>query len=96
MAKIEVGTGATQVMFTDRHAFTVVRVSDSGKTVWVQQDKARRTDKNGMSESQTYEFTPDKDATVIMLRLTKSGKWHSVTHGNFLVGERHEYHDYSF
>lgn len=92
---IEIGMGATQAMHSDRHAFTVVRVSPSGKTVWVQQDRAIRTDENGMSDSQTYEFSPDPSAPEIMLRRTKRG-WHSRTHGRFVVGERSEHYDYSF
>ena len=56
-----VGDGATLYMYSDRHAYTVrtVTVSPSGKTITIRatRDKAVRTDKNGFSESQEYEFT---------------------------------------
>lgn len=93
--KLEVGMGATQLMYADRHAFTVVRVSPSGKTVWVQQDNATRTDKNGMSESQEYTFTPNKTNPEVRVNKTKHG-WHSSLHGSFALGYRYEYYDYSF
>ena len=38
----EVGMGATQVCWTDRHAFTVVSVSPKGDKAEVQRDKAVR------------------------------------------------------
>lgn len=64
----KVGDGATLYMHSDRHAYTVrmVRVSPSGKTIEIRasRDKAKRVDNNGMSESQTYEFTTEPPLDV--------------------------------
>jgi hypothetical protein len=63
-----VGDGATMFLYSDRHAYTVrtVTVSPSGKTITIRasRDKARRTDSNGFSESQDYEFTTEPPLDV--------------------------------
>ncbi len=88
-----VGMGATILMWTDSHAATITRVSPSGKSFWMVQDVATRTDKNGMSECQDYAFTPGT-GPEIMVRQTKRG-W-KCNRGGVRVGDRREYHDYSF
>jgi hypothetical protein len=90
-----VGMGATRLMHTDRHAYTVVWVSKSGKTIRVQEDHAKRTDSNGMSESQTYEHTRNTEGIIHTVRLTKRG-WRSKQAGSFALGYRSTYHDFSF
>lgn len=90
-----VGMGITVLMWTDRHAGTITRVSPSGKTFWFQEDIATRTDKNGMSDSQSYEFMPNPDASIQCARLTKSGAY-KCNGTQIRVGDRDAYHDYSF
>ena len=53
-----VGMGVTILGWSDRHAATIVEVSPDGKRVGIVRDVATRTDSNGMSESQSYSFTP--------------------------------------
>lgn len=96
-----VGMGATELGWTDRHAYTVTSVSKNGKVVQVQQDTATRTDKNGMSESQSYDFTPNPEGSKRTVTLRKNGCWvakgGSMKGGTrFAIGHRSEYHDYSF
>lgn len=90
----EVGMGATQLCYTDRHAYTVIEVSKSGKTCKVQADKAIRTDNNGMSEMQSYTFERNPEGAIVTLRKTKKGWTHKGQ--RFALGYRSEYHDYSF
>lgn len=90
----EVGMGATLCMWTDRHAYTITRVSKSGKMLWAKQDKVTRIDNNGMSECQTYTFEPDPTAEEVCFRLTKKG-WRGPS-GRLSIGHRNEYHDFSF
>ena len=93
-AQPEVGMGATLLLWTDTHAYTISRVSKSGKTFWMKRDKAIRTDSNGMSESQDYRYEPQPDAPERPVRMTKRG-W--MSNGQFVrVGIRDEYYDYSF
>lgn len=96
-----VGMGATGGCWTDRHPYTVVAVSASGKTITLQRDEARRTDKNGMSESQSYLFIPNPYGDMIKASLRKNGQWVEVgkqlgTGYRFQLGVRSKYHDYSF
>lgn len=91
----EIGDGVTILHWTDRTAATVVWVSKTGKTVHIQEDNAKRTDSNGMSECQTYEFTRNTDAVVMHARLTPKG-WKIVKGNRILIGRRDAYYDYSF
>lgn len=88
-----VGMGATILCWTDRHAATIVRVTRC--QVHVQYDNAKRTDENGMSECQTYAYTPNPNGAVVVFRKTKRG-WRSRCGNGLLVGERCHYHDFSF
>jgi len=97
-AEPQVGMGATELCYTDRHALTVVEVC-SPKRIKVQYDRAIRADKNGMSDGQSYLYERDLEASVITLSLRKDGHWRKVgsTSGHvFMLGARRAYHDYSF
>ena len=93
----EVGMGATIIFWSDRHAATIVRVK--GQRVWVKKDHAKRTDSNGMSDQQTYEYSPDESAPEICFSLRKNGVY--IEKGNntspsLAIGYRNHYHDFSF
>jgi hypothetical protein len=87
--------GATEMMWSDRHPFTVIWVSDSGKTCKVQEDSATRTDENGMADCQSYTFTPNPAGEIVILRKNRKGQWTSKGR-KFVLGHRSEYHDFSF
>ena len=88
-----VGMGATITMWTDRHAATIVKVT--AHQVHVQQDKATRTDTNGMSECQEYTYERDPSRSVQIFRRTKHG-WRERAGNGLVIGERDEYYDFSF
>lgn len=99
----EVGMGATILCWTDRHAATIVEVKGTLKRpiIGVQRDIATRTDGNGMSDSQSYDYVPDTNAKVEYFTLRKDGTW--VRDGETLkggqriaLGYRKAYHDFSF
>lgn len=97
----EVGMGVTFLSYTDRSPGTVASVSKSGKSITVRADNYKRTDTNGMSESQTYEFSDNPDAPEVTYTLRKNGQW--VKQGQPLkggsrvaVGYRDAYYDFSF
>lgn len=99
--KPTVGMGATILGYSDRHAATVVSVSKDGKSVDIQRDTATRTDKNGMSECQDYEYSPNPDAPIESYTLRKNGTWvregESMKGGTKVaLGYRDKYYDYSF
>lgn len=91
------GIECTIYHYSDRSTGTVERVSESGKTCWIRPDLVSRSDTNGMSESQRYLYTPDKDAKLMRASLRKNGQWVLTGFGNRVVfGFRDAYHDYTF
>ena len=96
--KPEIGMGCTILYYTDRHAATIIGVSKSGKVVTVQEDKAIRTDKNGMSESQSYRYERDTNGKTQTFSLRKNGIWRArkSTHPTLHIGDKNHYHDYLF
>jgi hypothetical protein len=97
----EVGDGVTVCYWSDKHAGTIISVSASGKQIVVQQDKATRTDDNGMSDRQSYDYEPDPNGQMWRFSLRKNGRW--IEKGGDLynglscsLGGRHEYYDFSF
>lgn len=96
-----VGIGATILMWSDRLPCTVIEVSKSGKSVVVQHDEYTRTDNNGMSECQDYEFAPNPEGQKRTFTLRKNGRW--VVEGSGMksgeclsIGHRNRYYDFSY
>jgi hypothetical protein len=92
----EVGMGATKIMWTDRHPFTVVEVVNERRLV-LQADKYFRTDGGGMSDSQEYAYQSDPDGVKVEVTKRKDGSWR-VRGGDqlFSIGERSAHFDYNF
>jgi len=61
---IEVGQGGSYGIGSDRYPVTIIGWTKSGKTIWYQTATGKRTDNNGMSECQSYEFTPNPNGRV--------------------------------
>lgn len=97
------GIGATILMWSDRRACTIhsVLLFKTGKrkgqirTVAVQRDTVTRLDNNGFSESQEYSYAPNPKAPLEVFKVNKSGAYRGYL-GQLRVGNRDEYHDYSF
>lgn len=100
----EVGMAATVLSYTDRHPATVIAV---GKVVTVQEDKAKRTDANGMSECQSYDYARNPEGRVWHFRRLKdgwrevyqrpeTGRWCKADGAGLGLGYREKYHDFSF
>ena len=105
------GMGATLLGWTDRYAGTITGVLMNGgkvKHIEVKRDRAQRTDKNGLSESQTYEYTTDHDAAPYTFRQNKAGMWEQIMFNKdterwnkcdgygLRIGERDHYIDPTF
>ena len=94
-----VGMGCTRLCWTDRHAATIVEVSKTGKRVGIVEDIATRSDAGGMSDCQSYEYSPGTGSPTYYT-LRKNGAW--VREGDSMKGERlaiglrNTYHDFSF
>lgn len=107
--KPEVGMGATLLRWTDRAPATITSVFEKGKYLFigVKQDHAKRTDNNGMSEMQQYEYTPNPEAGEIFFRFDgkfwegvsfnqKTKRWKKNGGPGIRIGHREKYHDFSF
>ena len=93
----EVGMGVTMSVGSDRYPGTIIQVTQNGRRVVFQRDNYKRTDNNGMSESQTYEFSPDPNGAIEIATLRKDGRYR-ITGGKTPVhiGSRDAYYDFSF
>jgi hypothetical protein len=105
-----VGMGATLLFYSDRRAATITKVElIRGKLyLTVQEDYSVRTDKNGMSECQDYDYTPNPTGRVQLFRQGKTGMWEQVRKnsetgryvktdvGGLRIGSRNTYYDFSF
>lgn len=106
--KPERGMGCTVLGWTDRYAATVDFVNSKTGVILVIRDKATRTDANGMSENQEYAYEPNPKGARYNFKKHRDGSWREVrmnpdtgrwnyTKGYGLrLGERLEYHDFSF
>ncbi len=98
-----VGMGATRLGWTYRNPATIVEVRTfkSGartgqvRAVAIQDDHAKRIDNNSMSESQEYEFTPNRNGAVQWFKVDKNGSFKGDG-GRLRIGERDKYYDFSF
>lgn len=108
LTEIEIGMGATQIGWSDRHAYTVVGIetyktgkkAGQVKAVIATRDIAKRKDENGYySENQTYDFTTNPNAKQERYTLRKDGRYMregATNSGVLLVGVRMEYFDPHF
>jgi hypothetical protein len=94
--KPETGMGATIAHYSDREAYTIIEVSPLGKVIKIQKDKATRTDSNGMSDCQYYDYTRDPNGITDVAKLRKNGLWKTMDDLRVLIDCRNEYFDYSF
>ena len=92
----EVGMGVTELCWSDRHPFTIIDISKTGKTITIQRDKAIRLDKNGIGENQDYKYERDPNGIVYKARKNKNGFWKIINGNRILIGQREEYYDYTF
>lgn len=101
-----VGDGVTLHYMTDAHAYTVIAVSPSGKTITIQRDKATLSadfkpdvsvggfaGHTNNNRDQSYTYDHDPDGNIYKARLTKRG-W--CVSGQRVTPGRHEFYDYNF
>lgn len=99
----KVGDGATRLMYTDRHAGTIVEVVNA-KTIRVQEDTSMRVlavGEHSMSDCQQYTYSPNPNGQIQTVSLRSNGRWVVVGEAarngtSYVIGVRDTYHDYSF
>ncbi len=69
--------GATLLMWTDRHAYTITKVSEDKKQVTIQRCNAKRIDNLGMTDSgQEYDYSEHENS--FMNLVYRNGSWRQV------------------
>jgi hypothetical protein len=70
------GDGATIIHYSDRTAATVIDVGTyrNATCIAIQEDHAIRTDNNGMSDCQSYEFKRNFEGAIHQVRWRKEAK----------------------
>lgn len=104
--QLVIGLGATMSCGSDSYPYTVIEFNASGKasdefliatSITITRDDYKRTDKNGLSESQTYEFVTNPNAEPEKLRWSNKFKCYRTKGGTRVyVGARRAYQDPSF
>jgi hypothetical protein len=103
------GDGVTICHFSDRTAATVVRVSASGRTIWMQDDAASLDPPDWTpifapggfaghctnQHEQRYIYHRDEFGRMRRASLRKDGSWRT-TMGARIVPGRSKFHDYNF
>lgn len=93
----ELGMGATIGVGSDSYPATIIYISKNKHTIFLQEDHSKRIDKNGMSESQEYEYIRDATAPIQKATLRKNGKYAVVGSKQSIgIGFRRRYYDFSF
>jgi len=96
-----VGMGVTEILWSDREPYEVIAVKDD-RHITIRKYDYIRTDDNGMSECQEYNYISNPDGKIKHLFLTKKGVWRErigkreLGTTRFLVGKAERYYDFSF
>ncbi len=95
--QLVIGLGVTLGVGSDCYPYTLVDFNAKGTVISVSADKYKRTDSNGLSESQEYEYTTDPNAPVEKLRWSNKFKCYRTAGGSrYHVGHRRAYQNPSF
>lgn len=90
-----VGMGATELCWSDRHAYTVVKIKSKCRLI-VQRDKVEPAEGYDYFGNQVYNMESNPNGYTIELIKTKKG-WKTLGGCNyFMLGKRMEYIDPSF
>jgi hypothetical protein len=94
------GDGCCYHIGTDRYPYTVIKVSESGKTIWIQEDEFNLVKGSRQSEQQKYEFTPNPNGRIMKVTRRQSGAWvpsgGSGSSNGYVTFGRYAYLDPSF
>jgi|9_EtaG_2_1085328.scaffolds.fasta_scaffold46391_2 hypothetical protein len=76
-----VGEGATELHYSDRSPYEVLWVSEDGMSCKIRRMNSKRTDNNGISESQSYEYTSNTEANIELIEWNnKKQCWGRITY----------------
>ena len=98
--KPEVGMGVTWGFGSDRYPGTIVKVSDSGKTVWFQRDYCDHVSGSFFTNDAVHTFHRNIEGELVKATLRRNGRYHmkgcSMRYGSIIIGTRDYYQDPHF
>ena len=103
-SNVEVGMGATQILWSDRRAFTIIK--KTAKSITIQRDNATKTFKPEFvtggfaghctnNDDQTYEYEANPNGETVTYRWSEKHQRYQNNYSS-LIGGRHEKYDYNF
>lgn len=102
----KINEGATEILFSDRHAYSILSISPSGKSMKIQRDNTKLLNPDSLKfnnggflahveGNQEYEYIPNNNNIIRSARLHKNGKWY-IVNGYHIIPGKYEYFDYNF
>lgn len=98
----QVGMGVTELLWSDREPYEIIEVKDDRHIV-IRRMNYKRTDKNGFSECQEYEYTSNPNGYTCTLYRNNKGRWvrrvgrNGVDNSSgWVVGRMEKYEDPTF
>lgn len=95
----KVGDKCTMHLYSDSHACQVVRVSASGKTMWIRRNKVEHEPgtEGGMGHQNWLKHENIFEGEEIKITKRKNGDWRATGSNCYVsLGMWHEYYDWSF
>lgn len=96
MIPTQIGEGVTVSIGSDAYPYTIIDISPSGKTIYLQEDRVERIDSNGISEVQEYKYFRNSEGKEIKASMRKNGGWKTTDNCKVSIGVRRRYYDFSF
>lgn len=107
--EVKVGDGATLLLYSDRNPCTVTKVDEKKNytLVEVQEDSYKRTDSNGMSDSQEYTYSQNPNGRTYLFQIKnnvaqevvlnpETKRLNKANSAKIYFGKREKYHDFTF
>lgn len=95
----KVGDKCTMHLYSDSHACQVVRVSKSGKTVWIRRNKVTVSpdSSRGMGHQDWVLHENEFEGDEMKITKRRNGDWRETGSSTYVaLGQWHEYYDWSF
>lgn len=95
----KVGDKCTMHLYSDAHACQVVRVSASGKTMWIKRNKVEHEPgtEGGMGHQNWLKHENVFEGEEMKITKRKNGAWRETGSNCYVaLGQWHEYYDWSF
>jgi hypothetical protein len=93
----EIGMGATIMMWSDRHACTIVQITHNNKRIVIQRDTVVKVADPNHPDQFQYEYQANPEGEILYASKRKDGRYRLMgSKTRVCLGVRDEYYDLSF